>query len=53
MEKSIETIWREGFLKSDALVAPKLNELYNQKSIHIVDKFKSMYRINLIAIVVF
>lgn len=53
MEKSIETIWKEGFLKSDALVAPKLNDLYNQKSIHIVDKFKSMYRINLIAIVAF
>jgi len=40
MEKSIETIWKEGFLESDALVAPKLNDLYNQKSIHIVDKFK-------------
>ncbi len=53
MEKSIETIWKEGFLKSDALVAPKLNDLYNQKSIHIVDKFKRMYRINRIAIVVF
>ena len=53
MEKSIETIWKEGFLKSDALVAPKLNDLYNQKSIHIVDKFKSMYRINLIAIIAF
>ncbi len=53
MEKSIETIWKEGFLESDALVAPKLNDLYNQKSIHIVDKFKSMYRINLIAIIAF
>ncbi len=27
MEKSIETIWKKGFLKSDALVAPKLNDL--------------------------
>ena len=53
MEKSIETIWKEGFLENDALVAPKLNDLYNQKSIHIVDKFKSMYRINLIAIIAF
>ena len=53
MEKSIENIWREGFLKSDALVAPKINNLYNQKSIHIVDKFKRMFKINLIAIVVF
>ena len=53
MEKSIETIWKEGFLKSDALVAPKLNDLYNQKSTHIIDKFKRMYEINLAAIIVF
>ena len=53
METSIETIWKEGFLKNDALLAPKLNNLYNQKSIHLVDKFKRMYRINWIAILVF
>jgi len=53
MEKSIENIWKEGFLKSDALIAPKINNLYNQKSIHIIDKFKRMFRINLIAIVAF
>jgi len=53
MEKSIETIWKEGFIKNDALVAPKLNDLYNQKSIDIVDKFKHMYKINRIAIVAF
>ncbi|MCH7523856.1 MAG: hypothetical protein IIC74_02310 [Bacteroidetes bacterium] len=53
MEKSIETIWKEGFLENDALVAPKLNNLYNQKSIHIIDKFKRMFKINLNALVVF
>ncbi len=53
MEKSIEDIWKEGFLKSDALIAPKVNNLYNQKSIHIIDKFKRMFKINLIAIVAF
>jgi len=53
MEKSIENIWKEGFLKSDALVAPKINNLYNQKSIHIIDKFKRMFKINLMAIVAF
>jgi len=52
MEKLIETIWKEGFLKNDALVAPKLNDLYNQKSIHIIDKFKRMFKINLRAIVI-
>ena len=53
MEKSIEDIWKEGFLKSDALVAPKINNLYSKKSIHIIDKFKRMFKINLIAIVAF
>ncbi|WP_040281705.1 hypothetical protein [Psychroserpens damuponensis] len=53
MERSIETIWKEGFIKSDALVAPKINNLYNQKSIHIIDKFKRMFKINLMAIVAF
>ena len=53
MEKSIENIWKEGFLKSDALIAPKLNDIYNQKSKHIIAKFKRIFKINLIAIVVF
>ena len=53
MEKSIEDIWKQGFLKSDALVAPKINNLYTQKSMHIIDKFKRMFKINLIAIIVF
>lgn len=53
MEKSIEQIWKEGFLKSDALVAPKINNLYDKKSIHIIDKFKRMFRINLMAIIAF
>ena len=53
MEKSIEKIWKEGFLENNAIVAPKLNDLYNKKSIHIVDKFKRMYKINRIAVIVF
>lgn len=53
MEKSIESIWKEGFLQSNAMVAPKLNNLYNKKSIHIIDKFKRMFKINLNALVVF
>jgi len=52
MGKSIETVWKEGFVKSDAFVAPKLNNLYNKKSEHIVDKFTRMFKINLIAIVI-
>lgn len=53
MEKSIESIWKQGFLDKNAMVAPKLNNLYNQKSIHIIDKFKRMFKINLNALVVF
>ncbi|NQU52865.1 MAG: hypothetical protein HQ522_10040 [Bacteroidetes bacterium] len=52
MEKSIESIWKKGFLNSDALVAPKLNNLYAQKSKHIIDKFNNMFRKNIIAIVI-
>ena len=53
MEKSIETIWNKGFLDSDALVVPKLNNLYNQKSKTITDKLKRMMKINIYAIVLF
>ena len=53
MEKSIETIWKEGFLQSEALLAPKLNNLYTQKSISLVEKFRRRYKINRIAIIVF
>ncbi len=53
MDKSIETIWKEGFLKNDALIAPKLNDIYNQKSLDIVEQFKRMYKLNQIGILVF
>lgn len=49
-EQSIESIWKEGFLKEDALVAPKLNDLYNRKSIHLVDKYKRMFKTNMVGI---
>lgn len=51
MEKSIENIWKEGFLKREALVAPKINDLYNKKSVHITDKFKRMFKVNIWAII--
>lgn len=53
MEKSIESIWKEGFLKDDALVVPKLNDLYNQKSIHLIDRFKYTYKWNFILLTIF
>ena len=51
MEKSIEAIWKEGFLNEKSLVAPKVNDLYNQKSRHVVDRVIRMFRVNLIVIV--
>lgn len=53
MEKSIEQIWKEGFLKSHDLVIPKLNDLYNQKSISLIDKMIQMFKINLWGIIAF
>ncbi len=53
MEKSIETIWKEGFVKNDTLIVPKINDLYNQKSIDLVSRFKRRYRVNVIFIALF
>ena len=52
MRKTIEATWREGFLDPDALVAPKVNDLYTRKSTHIVDRIQRLQRINEIAIVI-
>jgi hypothetical protein len=46
MEKSIENIWNQGFLDEGALIAPKINKLYETKSINTIDKFRSMYHKN-------
>lgn len=52
MDKTIENIWKEGFINKEEILAPKINDLYNQKSIHIIDKIKRMNKINLIAVAV-
>jgi hypothetical protein len=52
MRKTIEATWREGFLNPDALVAPKVNDLYTRKSMHIADRIQRMLRINQIATVI-
>ena len=52
MEKSIETIWKEGFLQSDNMIVPKVNNLYNQKSLSLVEKLIRTFRINVIALMV-
>jgi len=53
MKKSIETIWKKGFLQQDALIVPQINDLYNQKSIHLVDKFQRTFKSNLIGLSIF
>lgn len=50
MKKSIEAIWKEGFLKNNESVVPKINNLYNQKSQSAVDKLMKIGKINLQAI---
>ena len=52
MEKSIETIWKDGFLNTESLIAPKVNKLYNKKSLHITAKFKKMFLNNILGIVI-
>jgi len=52
MTKSIETMWKEGFVNEAHLTAPKINDLYNRKSENIVDKLKSMFDMNIKAIMV-
>ena len=38
-------------MNEKSLVAPKINDLYNQKSKHVVDRVKRMFRVNLIIII--
>jgi len=52
MRKTIEATWRDAFLNPEALVAPKVNDLYTRKSMHIADRIQRMQRINEIAIVI-
>lgn len=47
MTKSIETMWKEGFIDEAQLTAPKVNDLYNRKSQNIVDKLLNMFAINI------
>ncbi len=53
MKKTIESIWSEGFINKDALISPKINNLYNQKSIHTIDRFKRLGKYNLIFLAIF
>ena len=51
MSKSIESMWKEGFIHDALLTAPKINDLYNRKSENIVDKLQTMFAVNIRAII--
>ena len=51
MTKSIESMWKDGFVNEAHLAAPKINDLYNRKSQNIVDKLQNMFAINIKAII--
>jgi len=51
MKKSIEIAWKEGFLKKEMLVAPKVNDLYNRKSNDIIEQFQRRFRINVVVLI--
>lgn len=50
MGKSIEDIWKSGFMDNSSLVAPKVFDIYNRKSISTVDKLLEMGKSNLLYI---
>ncbi|WGH75284.1 hypothetical protein P8625_14600 [Tenacibaculum tangerinum] len=43
MEKSIEKRWNEAFINEQSLIAPKINNIYNQKSKSVIHKIKRTY----------
>jgi len=53
MKKSIESIWDDGFLKSEnSIIIPKVNNLYSRKSEHTIDKLLKIGKYNLILIMI-
>ena len=42
MKKSIETMWKQGFISEGELIAPKVNDLYNRKSQNLVGVYKEV-----------
>ncbi|MDO6426125.1 hypothetical protein Q4489_03830 [Thalassotalea sp. 1_MG-2023] len=52
MNKSIESMWKEGFINEPNLSVPKVNALYNRKSQNIVDKLQSMFALNIKALII-
>lgn len=52
MEKSIEQIWKVGFMNNKELKAPKIDELYNQKSTNLVDRLINNMKKELLTVII-
>lgn len=52
MTRSIETIWKEGFLKEQTLSVPLVNDLYNRKSQNLVDRLQNMFMLNIKGLII-
>lgn len=48
MEKSIESVWQNGFLDADELKVPKIKNLYNRKSTLVIGKIKKTHKLHLL-----
>ena len=44
--KTIESIWQNGFIADVEATAPKVNALYDSKSQDLLDKFEHMFKLN-------
>lgn len=44
---AIETLWKEAFVDPNSLTAPRVVDLYDRKSTHIIDRLQRMFRANI------
>jgi hypothetical protein len=47
MEKSIETIWKNGFIEEKNLLIPRINNIYNRKSKNVISRLKRLMNLNI------
>lgn len=51
MEKSIEKIWKEGFMNDNSFSIPQIEDVKSLKSIYLVDQFKKTYKTNIVLLI--
>lgn len=50
MEKSIERIWKEGFVNKEVSAVLKIEDIKSLQSLYLVDQFKKSYQTNIIVL---